>query len=141
VGFTSVDPWLCFSPCKNNTADAAKAQVRVPVRARRGQQAWVDNMRGPVAPAVSQEKQAGPCHRAQHRAPPHPQSRAISSSTYGRHDPSRTPLAFPFFFLRGWHAARADRRGDPRNVTPVSASFAGVLRKRGYVVGGNENTQ
>lgn len=27
VGFTSVDPWLCFSPCKNNTADAAKAQV------------------------------------------------------------------------------------------------------------------
>lgn len=28
VGFTSVDPWVCFSPCKNNTADAAKAQVR-----------------------------------------------------------------------------------------------------------------
>lgn len=27
VGFTSVDPWLCFSPCKNNTADATKAQV------------------------------------------------------------------------------------------------------------------
>ncbi|CAN0024498.1 unnamed protein product [Pylaiella littoralis] len=27
VGFTSVDPWLCFSPCKNNTADAAKAQA------------------------------------------------------------------------------------------------------------------
>lgn len=27
VGFTSVDPWLCFSPCKNNTSDAAKAQV------------------------------------------------------------------------------------------------------------------
>ncbi|CAM9236981.1 unnamed protein product [Ectocarpus sp. 6 AP-2014] len=27
VGFTSVDPWLCFSPCKNNIADAAKAQV------------------------------------------------------------------------------------------------------------------
>lgn len=23
-----MDPWLCFSPCKNNTADAAKAQVR-----------------------------------------------------------------------------------------------------------------
>ncbi|CAN0425515.1 unnamed protein product, partial [Laminaria digitata] len=23
VGFTSVDPWLCFSPCKNNAADAA----------------------------------------------------------------------------------------------------------------------
>lgn len=28
VGFTSVAPWLCFSPCKNNTADAAKGQVR-----------------------------------------------------------------------------------------------------------------
>ncbi|CAM9651957.1 unnamed protein product, partial [Hapterophycus canaliculatus] len=27
VGFTSVDPWLCFSPCKNNTADASKAQA------------------------------------------------------------------------------------------------------------------
>lgn len=31
VGFTSVDPWLCFSPCKNNTADAAKAQVSLPL--------------------------------------------------------------------------------------------------------------
>eukprot|EP00752_Nemacystus_decipiens_P014974 g13332.t1 len=27
VGFTSVDPWLCFSPCKNNTSDASKAQA------------------------------------------------------------------------------------------------------------------
>lgn len=26
VGFTTADPWLCFSPCKNNIADAAKAQ-------------------------------------------------------------------------------------------------------------------
>lgn len=28
VGFTTVNPWLCFSPCKNNIQDAAKAQVR-----------------------------------------------------------------------------------------------------------------
>ncbi|CAM9480370.1 unnamed protein product, partial [Phaeothamnion confervicola] len=27
VGFTSVEPWACFSPVKNNLADAAKAQA------------------------------------------------------------------------------------------------------------------